>query len=105
MTKEDNSEVVPFCVADRGLFAEFLADLPRRAIVDLIRHNEQLRNRYFKGFRITQKLPRLDQVAKAFRQEILKRNNFALQEVLFTVWLTTMNDEVVADALLSLGDR
>ena len=79
-----------------------LAGLQRHDIVQLLRHNQSLRNHHFKGFRITLKLPTLQQIGKAFRQEIVKRDNFSLQQILCEAWLR-LNEKVVTKALASLG--
>ncbi len=102
MNLEDRTDLVPFCVTDRDLFNAMLGDLPRSAIVKLIRHNQSLRNRHFKGFRITVKSPTLQLIGEAFRQEIVERNNFSLQQILCDSWLT-LNEAVVKKGLASLG--
>ena len=102
MGLEDRTSLVPFCVTDRDLFDAMLTGLQRSAIAQLIRHNQSLRNRHFKGFRITVKSPTLQRISEAFRQEIVKQDNFSLQQILCESWLA-VNEGVVTEGLASLG--
>src|SRR5438552_114241 len=72
---------------DDKLLARFLEKIPRPELVEYLRSNESLRNRYFRGFRISDTVPTCQQVLTAYRKEIIDRNNGKLASSLCAHWI------------------
>jgi hypothetical protein len=50
---------------DDHLLETFIAKIPHSQLVEYLRSNESLRNRYFRGFRISHNVPTYKQVLTA----------------------------------------
>lgn len=87
---------------DDHLLETFIAKIPRSQLVEYLRSNETLRNRYFRGFRISHTVPTRQQVVAAFKKEIIDRNNDKLASLLCTHWIR-QQPELASIALKSLG--
>ncbi|HUA01880.1 MAG TPA: hypothetical protein VMB02_16205, partial [Candidatus Aquilonibacter sp.] len=72
---------------DDGLFARFIEDIPRSQIVGYLRNNETVRNRYFRGFRVSNAVPTNQQILSAFKREIVERRNGDLASLLCAGWI------------------
>ncbi len=77
--------VYHFC--DDRLFGTFIAKIPHSQLVEYVRSNESLRNRYFRGFRISDTVPTRQQLLTAYKKEIVDRNNGALASSLCANWI------------------
>lgn len=100
--KDDSAPYRPvYHFQDDRLFEIFLRGLPRSRILDPFRNSESLRNRYFRGFRISNSLS-LQQLIAAYRQEIVSHCNGDLASFLCTLWIE-QQEELAVTALEKLG--
>jgi hypothetical protein len=72
---------------DDHLLETFIAKIPRSELVEHLRTNESLRNRYFPGFRISDTVPTRQKVLIAYKKEIVGRNNGKLASSLCAHWI------------------
>jgi tetratricopeptide (TPR) repeat protein len=72
---------------DDHLLESFIATIPRSLLVEYLRNNESLRNRYFRGFRISNTAPTCQQMLTAYKREIVGRNNGKLASSLCADWI------------------
>src|SRR6266851_1246119 len=72
---------------DDDLLETFIAKIPRSQLVEYLRTNESLRNRYFRGFRISNTAPTTKQVLTSYKREIVDRNNSNLASSLCADWI------------------
>jgi hypothetical protein len=77
---------------DSRLFSTFLATLPRAALLEPLRNDDLLRNRYFKGYRLTDKFPDRSALERLFEKEILVHENHSLITPLCVHWLEAHRD-------------
>ncbi|HEY6465294.1 MAG TPA: hypothetical protein VIY69_04835, partial [Candidatus Acidoferrales bacterium] len=62
--QEATASYVPvYHFVDERLFEAFLTDIPRNVLVDYLRSDESLRNRYFPGHRISATVPSAKQIS------------------------------------------
>jgi tetratricopeptide (TPR) repeat protein len=73
--------------SDDHLLETFIAKIPRSQLVEYLRSNESLRNRYFRGFRISNTAPTCQQIQAAYKREIVNRNNGNLASSLCADWI------------------
>lgn len=87
---------------DDHLLETFIEKIPHSQLVEYLRSNESLRNRYFRGFRISNTVPSCQQVLTAYKKEIIDRKNGKLASSLCAHWIR--QEPVLASAALnSLG--
>ena len=72
---------------DEHLLETFIAKIPHAQLVEYLRSNESLRNRYFRGFRISNTVPSNKQIVAAYKREIVDRNNGKLASSLCADWI------------------
>ena len=72
---------------DKHLLEVFIEKIPRSELVETLRVNESLRNRYFPGFRISNSVPSSKQIVVAYRKEIVERRNGRLATSLCRSWV------------------
>src|SRR5467141_2446888 len=87
---------------DDRLLARFIEQIPRSELVEYIRSSESLRNRYFRGFRISNTAPTCQQVLSAYKKEIIDRKNGNLASSLCADWIR-QHSVLAGTALKSLG--
>ena len=87
---------------DDGLFATFIARVPRSQIIEYLRNNESVRNRHFRGFRISNAVPTNQQILAAFKKEIVGRHNGGLASSLCAGWIGE-NEALASVALNALN--
>ncbi len=87
---------------DDHLLETFIAKIPRSQLVEYLRSNDSLRNRYFRGFRISNTVPTRQQVLTAYKKEIIDRNNGKLASSLCAHWIR-QQPVLASVALKSLG--
>lgn len=91
-----------FHFVDEHLFKAFLEKIPRSALIEPLRRDEALRNRYFPGFRINESKPDRQQLLNAYRREIVERHNRVLANKLCEEWICC-NHGLSSAALQALG--
>lgn len=91
-----------FHFVDEHLYTTFIEKLARPTLLESLRANQLIRNRYFPGFRITETTPTLQQLLNAYRKEILQRSNSNLAKTLCEQWIRC-NSELASIALQSVG--
>jgi hypothetical protein len=72
---------------DDHLLETFAVKIPRSQLVEHLRNDESLRNRYFPGFRFSSTVPTYQQVLTAYKKEIIDRNNGDLASSLCAHWI------------------
>jgi hypothetical protein len=72
---------------DEHLLETFIAEIPRSQLLEYVRSNELLRNRYFPGFRISNTVPTCQQVLTAYKKEIIDHHNDKLASSLCAHWI------------------
>jgi len=72
---------------DDHLLENFIATIPHAQLVEYLRNDEALRNRYFRGFRISSTVPSNKQIVTAYKREIVDRNNGKLASSLCADWV------------------
>src|SRR5579859_6810602 len=72
---------------DDHLLERFIAKIPHSQLVEYLRVDEALRNRYFRGFRISGTVPTSKQVLTAYKREIIGRSNGKLASSLCADWI------------------
>src|SRR5258708_7570727 len=72
---------------DDRLLEAFISKVPHSQLVEYLRSNESLRNRYFRGFRISNSVPTCKQILTAYKKEIVDRNNGKLASSLCANWI------------------
>jgi tetratricopeptide (TPR) repeat protein len=87
---------------DEHLLELFVAKIPRSELVDPLRNSESMRNRYFRGFRISDTVPSRQQVLTAYKKEIIDRCNGNLASLLCAHWIK-QHAEIASVALAFLG--
>src|SRR3977135_757602 len=92
--------VYHFC--DQHLFEEFIAKIPRSQLVEPLRNSESMRNRYFRGFHVSNTSPTSQKMLNAYRKEIIDRSNSSLASFLCTQW-SRQHPEIASVALKCLG--
>lgn len=55
---------------DDQLFAAFIEGVPRSQITEYLRNNETVRNRHFRGFRISGTVPSNQQIVRLFGRKL-----------------------------------
>src|SRR5712664_3795971 len=83
---------------DDRLLEAFISKVPHSQLVEYLRNNESLRNRYFRGFRISNTAPTCQQMLTAYKREIVGRNNGKLASSLCADWVRQQS--VLATAAL-----
>src|SRR5438876_10894631 len=90
-TRHQQTATAPYSAVyhfrDDHLLKTFIAKIPRPELVEYLRSNESLRNRYFPGFRISDTVPTRQQVLTAYKKEIIGRNNGKLASLLCAHWI------------------
>lgn len=101
--QEATASYVPvYHFVDERLFEAFLTDIPRNVLVDYLRSDESLRNRYFPGHRISATVPSAKQISAAFRREVTDRKNSQLASSLCSDWIR-QRSELARAALDEIG--
>lgn len=72
---------------DDRLLEVFLSAIPRSQLVGPLRNNESLRNRCFRGFRISDTAPTRQQILSAYKREIIDHSNGSLATSLCAEWI------------------
>jgi tetratricopeptide (TPR) repeat protein len=72
---------------DANLLEKFISKIPRSQLIEYLRSNESLRNRYFRGFRISSTVPTLQQILTAYKREIIDHRNGKLASSLCATWI------------------
>jgi tetratricopeptide (TPR) repeat protein len=76
-----------FHFLDDRLLGKFIARIPHSELVEYLRSDESLRNRYFRGFRISNTAPTCQQIQTAYKREIVNCNNGNLASSLCADWI------------------
>lgn len=100
--REPNNYRPVYHFVDERLFKAFVEKIPRSNLVDPLRGDQELRNRYFPGFRISETTPTQQQVITAYRRDILQRSNTGLANDLCAHWIRSSH-ELAGVALQSVG--
>jgi hypothetical protein len=87
---------------DEHLLEMFVSKIPHSQLLEQLRNDEALRNLYFRGFRISNTVPTRQQVLKAYKREIVDRNNGDLASTLCAHWIR-QQPALASMALKSLG--
>jgi tetratricopeptide (TPR) repeat protein len=87
---------------DDRLLEAFIAKIPRSQLIEYLRGDESLRNRYFPGFRISNTVPTRQQIMNAYKKEIIDHNDAKLANLLCALWVR-QQAELASIALKSLG--
>src|SRR5258708_31327391 len=87
---------------DQRLFEVFIAKIPHSQLIDPLRNDESLRNRYFRGFRFSNTVPTRQQILNAYKKEIIDRSNGTLASFLCTQWIR-QHPEIARATLKCLG--
>ena len=87
---------------DEHLFELFIAKIPHSKLADPFRNSDSLRNRYFRGFRISDTVPSRQQLLTTYRKEIIGRSNGDLASFLCAQWIK-QHPEITNVALKFLG--
>lgn len=87
MDEADLSYNAVYHFLDNHLLEVFIEKIPRSELVETLRVNESLRNRYFPGFRISNSVPSSKQIVVAYRKEIVERRNGRLATSLCRSWV------------------
>lgn len=101
-TVKPYTPVYHFC--DGKLLARFIEQIPRPDLLEYLRSNESLRNRYFRGFHISPTVPSRQQIMAAYKKEIVDRNNGSLATGLCADWVRH-ESALASIALKQLGIR
>lgn len=88
--------------SDDRLFEKFLVRIPRSDLIDYLRCHESLRNRYFRGFRVSNRVPAHNQLMNAFRKEIIDHSDGKLASLLCALWIR-QHPKLASTALSALG--
>ena len=80
-------ERIVFHCTDRDLFDPFIRSLPRRILTEPLRGGEELKARYFRGYRISKDRPDTTAIAGAYYKEINIKRNDQLLYYLCHKWL------------------
>lgn len=86
---------------DERLFDTFVRKIPRVHLLEPLR-SDSLRNRYFRGFRISDTVPTLPQLITAYRREILESSDGDLANFLCRHWIRA-NLDLTRAALQSVS--
>jgi len=92
--------VYHFC--DDRLLEAFINKIPHSQLSEYLRSDESLRNRHFRGFRISNTTPTRRQMMSAYKQEIIDRHNGDLASSLCADWVR-QQPALASAALKSLG--
>lgn len=87
---------------DNYLLQTFLAAIPRPQLLEPLRSQESLRNRYFPGFRLSNSVPSGKQLATAYQKEIVGQHNGKLASDLCASWIQQKQAVTIA-GLQALG--
>jgi hypothetical protein len=81
-----------FHFTDNLLFKTFIDAIPHSSLIEPLRKNQKLRDRYFKGYHLTADSPDRAVLIKCYQEEILKNHNLLLRNHLCAAWLSVRND-------------
>ena len=95
---------IVFHLRDQELFELFVRSIPRPVLVDPLRNDSALRNRHFRGYRISKSSPDVPAISKAYYKEIDDERNGQLVEYLCRHWLL-VHPELATGTLERLGLR
>lgn len=87
---------------DDRLLEAFIDKIPHSQLSEYLRSDESLRNRHFRGFRISNTSPTRQQIMSAYKQEIIDRHNGELASSLCADWVR-QQPALASVALKSLG--
>ena len=71
---------------DSNLMSQFIADIPRNRLLEPIKKDRGIRNRYFKGMRIGGEKPTRQQFAKSYQRQVVEHKDGNLATYLCLNW-------------------
>ena len=87
---------------DFNLMSQFIADIPRKWLLDPVKKDRGIRNRYFKGMRIGGEKPTRQQFAKSYQRQVVEHEDGKLATFLCLNWCGE-KDGLVQSTLELLG--
>ena len=95
---------IVFHLMDQELFELFVRSIRRPVLIEPLRNDSGLRNRHFRGYRISKSSPDVHAISKAYYKEINDERNGQLVDYLCRHWLLA-HPELATAALERLGLR
>ena len=71
---------------DSNLMSQFIAEIPRHLLLDPVKKNRGIRNRYFKGMRIGGEKPTRQQFAMSYQTQVVEHQDGYLAKYLCLNW-------------------
>lgn len=87
-----SSRRIVYHMKDKDLFGVFIRGLSHKVLLEPVRKDGELRNRYFKGYRISDHYPDKEALASAYYRELNAYDNNQLRNFLCIHWIEAHYD-------------
>jgi hypothetical protein len=87
-----STDRLPYHLSDEDLLQVFLRGIPHKILLEPIRRSETLRNKYFRGYRVTERFPEKQVISKAYSKELRLAEDQKLTRFLFANWVYEHQD-------------